>query len=167
MAIDVSVFGPAQLMVDTGDGGELELLGYSVDGITISITHHEDPIMSDLMGNQVQTDSQYMGSDAEIEAELIYIDQDVLAKVQNAFEDTEGTLGQIGSLYLAQEGTFRLLINPTPSPGGVQDAFPYNFPNTYLIPDKFNTGTKRSTHNLRFKAFADFNDNILYNQDTE
>lgn len=151
MAKSLNVNGAAKISVG---GSEL---GYSVDGVKITINQYEQPVHVDLFGPLIDYDTQYMGGDATITAELIYWDDAILQKSLMSLPGvtvTNGTLGAVGALYqansigntlaIAQQGTGINGTNHT-----------WTFGSTRLVSSStINVGVIISRYVLTWKASA-------------
>ena len=105
MAIDgYMVNGTAFVYVGTGAGNALQLLGYTDQGVEMSVDEFKEPIMTDLYGNRVPQDYQDMGMSARITVNLIACDRTVLASVIGRGDRSEvGEISQPG-LVLGMSG---------------------------------------------------------------
>lgn len=129
----------------------LELLGISVDGVSISANIQLKDVHIDTYGSEIPFDKVGAGVIWNISAELIYYDLAVLAKLQSEFSGTTvGQLGSIGTLMVAGGHTHRLLIA---SPKLTQ---PYNFPMALLVDsDDFKlNAVDPIIHTLKWQAMA-------------
>lgn len=105
--------GPAILWAGPqGNSGALEQLGISEDGVGISLSPYDDPIMTDDGGSRIPHDLQDMGSDAFIDFRLVYYDLTVLRKIRMLRDagGIEGIQKRRGGLVFANNKGFRLAI---------------------------------------------------------
>jgi hypothetical protein len=117
MADGYHINGPALVYTGTGSAGALELLGYTVDGVDISISKNVAEIITDLFGPMTPQDFQDMGEVASITCPLIVSYREVLSRVANRGD--RGAVGQMNTpgLVLGQTGAaFSVGITSTDSP---------------------------------------------------
>lgn len=148
-------------MTGSGDEGDLEALGLSVDGVRIDFDMKTREVMVDSFGPSTPFDVQYMLMTATIHCDLVWYDIDVLeAWLTNVPLDgaspTPGTFAAAGSLYIANSYAARLLIKSTPAGTGLTAAeHCWNFPNAFLIDSQEgNFGTVNTVWRLTFRAIA-------------
>jgi hypothetical protein len=124
-------------------------LGISVDGVEITLSTYDDPIIADTGGMRLPVDLQDMGIDALIRFQLVIYDLTVLQPLRQRSGATEGTLPQLGALVAANLYTKRLIIS------GAADDGPWRFYNTYpRNVESTKVGTKRTIWNLELYAWA-------------
>lgn len=129
MADGFHINGPCLLYPSTGPGGSLELLGYTVDGVDVQVTHNLSEVMTDVMGPMTPHDLQDMGEVAVVTCPLMVSYRDCLKRVMGRGDKpAEGTLNSPG-LLLGQSGASFLL--GVTSPGDE----PYLFDNVVWRPD--------------------------------
>lgn len=104
------VNGPALVYTSTGGGGAFQLLGYTDNGVDITIEHHTSPIITDVMGPLVPQDMQEMGLTATIVAPLIASDRTVLSSLMNRANPGTGNLGLPGLVMGVNLNLFKVAI---------------------------------------------------------
>lgn len=94
------VNGPALIKVGPiGTAGALSVLGYSVDGVAISMSRHVHEIMTDVAGSEMPAELQDMGMSARLRFDLVSYDLAVLQVLRsNIGAAGEGVLGPMGRL---------------------------------------------------------------------
>lgn len=166
MALAIVVNGEAQVKVGTGGSGALEVLGVSVDGVTIKPRLFNDPVYTDTFGPKVAFDYQYFLEDAIITCDLVFYDQAVLEKLlARKTGGTAGVLASAGRLMGASGDFVRLLIT-SPIAG-----LPYNFLKAFFLDDQeVKLGTKRNIWRVTFQALpytgaaGDTNGTVVWNR---
>jgi hypothetical protein len=86
------------------NGGALQRLGYTDQGVDISVNENKAPIFTDIFGPMTPQDFQDMGMTATIRVPLIAIDDDVFALIQNAGDINIPGLVNTPGLVLGLEG---------------------------------------------------------------
>lgn len=133
--------GPARISVGTGTAGALEYLGFSVDGVHISVQPRWDEVFSDLAGPAIGEDNQFLGADGVVQFVLSRHNAAVFHRVRAMLLggiDGAGAAYSLGSLLRAEGLGMRLFIRATYGPGspGAKAAYAgqravYNFPLCY------------------------------------
>jgi hypothetical protein len=174
MALEFHVNGLAQLYVDIGTA-LAQSLGYSQDGVTISLHYETEDIHTDYYGSKIPEDIMNLGQWATVKLNLIKYDETVLKGVRkrlngtNAQTSAEGlppnsvTAGLIiGDLMMQCKEFTRLQIrrhNPaceTTLEGG------WKFGSAYLADvDSWKVGTRVTVHDLTFRCLPDAS-GVLY-----
>lgn len=84
MAVDgFHINGPALVYVDTGRGSSHELLGYTLDGVTVDFIRNTQEVFTDAFGEATPQAFRDLGEVAAITVPLIASDTVVLSKVMN------------------------------------------------------------------------------------
>jgi hypothetical protein len=145
MATQFYSTGPAMLYVGTAGGGALEFLGFSEDGVNITLNGHFENVNADYAGPVLPADVQFMGEEGFIEATLtrfsdVILDK-LLVRLSNSVSGNPGNAGSIGfnllGSFMVQAGyAFRLLVYGIYQPNTVQ--YPnmvavYNFYQAFLF----------------------------------
>jgi len=166
MAIQTHVFGAAQVYV--GDSTEVELLGYTRDGVEIRLESRFLDVPSDDMGGEAgpPANVQYLGEIAVIRLELTKYDLTVADKLQRLNGLTAGQVGTPGTFIFSDsaqyEKSFRLLIRSAVEENGVPT--PWNFPRAFLREAiEVNKGSRFTRLLAVFEAHA--KNGILYNDE--
>jgi hypothetical protein len=129
-------------------------LGISEEGVDLSITYFDDPVIADTGGPNCPVDLQDMGVIAEIRARLVIYDLAKLTTLRQRGSGTagtfeaEGALPPIGTLIYANGFANRLIVID-------QDETAWRFWATKLRgASEIKLGTKRKIWNLRWIAWA-------------
>lgn len=153
MAANVAyhVNGPALVWIgNQGVGGGLEQLGISEDGIGISLTQHDDPIMTDDGGSRIPDELQDMGEDATIDFRLVYYDLNVLRKIRKKRIGPalpEGQQRSRGSVIFNNDLGFRLVVQ---SDG--DEPWRFFWCTLRNAPQRAKVGTKRTAWDMSIYA---------------
>ncbi len=166
VAYPIQVSGTAQIQVSANNANSYSTIGYSVDGVFITINNYFSDLFNDLLGPMVPCDTQYMGCDAVIKMRLInilysgggtyksFVDigRGIDSSVNAA--QTFGELWYVGDLLLQNSLAFQLQILPTPNPGGLaaSSAPCWRFFNCRLDGVPVNVGVRASVWDLTFRA---------------
>lgn len=163
MAAVIVVTGAARLYIDAGQGGGLQFLGYTRDGVTIREVMYQDDVKGDQNGGESgpPIDVQHFGEHHEIETELVTVDLSVLATVNAKVNNgTPGVLPAAGSLMVSGGLYHRLLIHPTVQlPRNYLCAFPRGS-------QELNKGTKHTRQRVTWYAQAPTVGGTIYNTTT-
>ena len=182
--------GPAEIHVGVGAGGggsvgagytyggALLFLGWSERGVRISENPEWEDVPADIAGSRVPQDVQFMSEQCFVSLDLKVWNQPVynqIASRWNPYSGTPGlmTVGSIGSLMIAENLAYRLLVFPPyqalkPVMSGLR---PYNFQRAWLAgPDDINPfGMRAMKQRMIFRAIPPYPDGsgnrLLYNQD--
>lgn len=173
MAIAVVLPGATPISVGTGSANALQTLGYTVNGAEI----HTEKIIEDVPGDQgggeggIPIEFQMFGEIHRIHLELSKWDTAVLALLEAAI-NANGSLSTIvagkspvpGSLILANNAHFRLLVNP-PSAASLIRNYPIAIPRE---PHVINPGTKWCRLVMDWIAYPDLTTTppLLWNNTT-
>lgn len=128
MALDNALvyrpFGAALVSVGTGAANALETLGYTQSGVTIREEYVEKPIMTDVMGPEIGSESQKFGVRAFANIPLAVWNPTIWDKVLKRMSNgtTAGVLAPSGSLLHTGGWTFRLALVSVDS---LEDPFYY------------------------------------------
>ena len=142
------VQGPALIKTGTGAAGALESLGYSEDGVEISVREYREPVRTDVAGPAVPADLQHMGADAIIRARLSAYDLGVLVKVRKRHDATaDGQLPTLGRLVGTAGDAFKPVIAGADEVWRVPTAILREAQDTKL-------GTRYTVWSLTFYAWA-------------
>lgn len=132
----------------TPGSSDLELLGYTTDGVEMNVSENNAEIFTDLMGPMTPQDFQNMGMVARIRAPLIAMDRTVLASVTGRGDRTlVGQISTPGMVIGMSNFTFRVGI-------AAPADFPWVFP--YCIMNKgfgSKLATKANPFNVEFFAW--------------
>lgn len=103
-------FGAALVSVGTGASSALEQLGYTQSGVTVREEYVEKPIMTDVMGPEIGSESQKFGIRAFINLTLAVWNPTIWDKVLKKMSNgtTAGVLGPAGALVFTGGFTFRV-----------------------------------------------------------
>lgn len=147
MAVQVEVAGPVAVQYQTSP----VTLGYTRDGVNVTIEPRWIEIMSDDYGGQngAPADAQLVGATARIQCEFVKYDK-ALVHALTAFAagGTAFTLAALGTLTRQGSKLAPLVLN-----GANEDwTFAQAFPKTG---QDFNKGTRYSTYNVGFEAWID------------
>jgi hypothetical protein len=154
------VNGVAEIKVGTATAGALELLGHSLDGVTIDPQYIEDPVFSDAGGGPGGVPVTFIkqGQIDIISADIHVSDEAVLAKIRKGTETilagaAEGVMTKAGLILdntlvggSGVGGYHRLLIL---SP---DDQTPRNYLTARLMRDPVRRSTKEMVWRLQWKA---------------
>ena len=159
-ALQLHVNGPALIMSGTGDAGELEPLGTSVDGVTITIETSFKDVNVDQFGPEQPFDRQYFLQGVKIKCDLIWYDTTVLDLWLTGIPAaavgglTFGEMGRAGDLVVQNSLYSRLLVKSTPASTGLTTVEQcWNFPQCILIEQhEEKIGTEKTVWRLTFQA---------------
>jgi hypothetical protein len=168
MAISVQFDGPCKISVGTGDQGALEVLGYTVDGVSIRETSRTADVPGDQNGGTEgpPIDVQFFGQIHEVSIDMSKFDLAILNKLRPIVKGgTAGSISQPGTLLSGN--SFRLLLAPDNVDGSGDPII--NNPRNYLIaiprePIEINKGTKFTRVRMSFQCHASAG--VMYNATT-
>jgi len=149
MAIAIVVAGLSTIKVGTGSADALEDLGYTRDGVILRHDGYFAEVKCDDYGGEAGPgcDLQYMGETAQITLELTKWDATIAQKLLSRHKGgTAGTIPTAGTLMLAGNKYFRLLVSNT----NLIRNYPYVI---FRDPIELNAGTKFSTLRLEGTAW--------------
>lgn len=149
MAIQIHVPGVALVRVGTGQGGALENLGYSVNGVHIVMETYLLDVPGDENGGDQgpPIDIQKLGERATVRIESNKYEMNVADKLAPFRGDALGVPDAAGRLLFTGQGYYRLLVHSANQA--------HNFPCAVLArrPREFNLGTKYQTLVLEFECY--------------
>jgi hypothetical protein len=112
----VVVDGASQILVGTGGGGALQLLGYSVNGVEIIEDAFMGDVPGDLNGGDLgpPIDIQYFGQIDRVRIEMSQYDPAIMDLIRPRLNgNAPGLIGTPGSLIGAGGFGYRVLILPS------------------------------------------------------
>jgi len=140
------------------------LLGYSQDGVTISLHYETEDIHTDYMGSKIPEDVMNLGQWATVKMNLIKYDTAILNNLQKRIND--GTHGAAPNYYngsaigelMSQCQDYVVLqirrYNPACEAATLEGGWKFNA--TYLADiDSFKVGTRVTVHDLTFRCLPD------------
>lgn len=153
MAVVINITGTAEIWMDDGLGGAMDVLGYTRNGAEVTLDASYLDVPGDQNGGDEgpPIDVQYLGEIARVRLELTKYDVTNADLVRQRFGRAAavvGTPASPGSLVFG--GTFRLLIKSATAPYNFARAFP-------RAPIEVNRGTKFSTFICEFECHKDAN----------
>jgi hypothetical protein len=155
MAEVIVVNGPALISVGLGSMQALESLGYSEDGVEVSLTFNTEDVRVDTFATTA-FDVQHFLEEATITASLVVYDTSVLDAVKaRGFGMTAGTMPAAGTLMVAQGYTYPLIVQATPNPNGVFNGACIKFPNCYCTNWSEKRGTRATRVNVTWRALPE------------
>ena len=172
--MQLHVPGTCHILSGTGSGHQLEELGVSVDGVTLTPNLAFDDVHTDHYGPKVPYDRQYFLQSFTVSCDLVWYDLGVLQKwlaggIPGAAIQ-EGTFWFAGDLVVQNELTARLVVRNTPQGIGLTDVEPcWNFPNAILIDNaEVKAGVEKSVWKLTWQVLpaqqaSASNGTLLYN----
>lgn len=131
-ATDLHVFGPALVNVAL-DGSTYTALGYSADGVRITLNSYSEDVISDDSGPAVPGDIQWMGQDARIVMDMVRFDKTTMEilkrRLRTSAVSSEGLVpaAAVGTLLVTGGLYFGLQIYPNQRTGLTAE-LPYKFP---------------------------------------
>lgn len=161
MATAFHVSGAALVQVGTGTLGALETLGYTANGVDITLETHIENIPCDDNGGEQGPPAElnHLGDRATVRLEFTKWDETIADKLRCRLRGgTAGTVPTPGTLVFTNSLSYRLLVNTTNQP--------YNFPRAVpRSPITINKGTRSSRLILEFECYKD-GTSVLYNAST-
>lgn len=153
---DFHVNGPAAIQVALS-GSSYTPLGYTEDGVDISIRIFHEDINTDYYGPQQANDVQYMGSEATISLPMIVWDTSTMNSLLGQNRGlTQGrpALANIGTLMYTGQKHVGLRITASQRSGLVAEQG-FEFPYSFLVNEvPLKVGTRVTRMRLNFRSLA-------------
>lgn len=161
----IFVPGPVEVHCGVGNGGALQFLGWSEDGVTSTHRPFFEDVKSDLAGPLMPTDVQVMGEDAIISMNLKVFSWSAWEKIASRVPAAVGgapggyPFGSIGALMVSEGYAYRLLIyRPYAAKqvflnAGMRPAYNY-FASWLLGPDDIKQSMRAMAHRTIFRAIS-------------